>query len=309
MFLIKRNQIQCFIASILLCLGILLMPFLVSAQTIPNDTQNQVVLFGLIEKLQAQIALLQKQLAAQEKTESQTTLVTAARPSTVFDGVPVLKRYNIAKESDAKNITNLEHRQFLKRVYEVFPDEYDEKLKEFVVFKDKGGDFGAFVETIPPDHTGWSFAINTDVLGKENTQSSTELIVHELAHIVSYESIAGIPLSDSAACHEYFRKRGCPKENAYISVFADAFWSSADLHRALALREGPDAIDLAYGYYKTTEDEYVSDYAALSPEEDFAESFAQYVVNLGPQTNTLSSEKVWWFDQFTELQDIRLSGQ
>jgi len=49
----------------------------------------------------------------------------------------------------------------------------------------------------------------------------------------------------------------------------------------------------------------VSSYAALNPEEDFSESFAQYVVNQKGQNNTISSQKVWWFDQFAELQTIR----
>jgi hypothetical protein len=219
--------------------------------------------------------------------------------------VSVLNRYEIAKESDAKNSMNLEHLQYLKRVYEVFPDEYDDKLREFIVFEEAGGDFGAFVETIPPDHENWSFAISADLLGREKTVSNTELIVHELAHIISYESIAEVPLPSNASCHEYFKTRGCPKDNSYLSVFVDEFWSVSDLGRALTLRITPDAIDRVDEYFESNEDQYVSGYAALSPEEDFAESFAQYVMARGPQTNTAASKKVWWFDQHTQLQDIR----
>lgn len=293
------------VVSFCLCLGVITTPFITNAQVVQNDAQYRAVLFELIEALQAQIALLQQQLDEPKKEQTKTDQVTVERPSTVFDGVPVLARYIVTKESNVKNITNIEHRQFLKRIYEIFPDTYDAQLREFMVFKDRKGDFGAFVETIPPEHTSWSFAINADLLGTQESESSTELIVHELAHIISYESIVGVPLPESASCHEYFTIRGCPKENSYLAVFADAFWSDSDLTRALELSEDLDAIDKADEYFESNEEYFVSGYAALSPEEDFAESFARYVTDREPRAKTIASEKVWWFDQFTDLQDVR----
>ena len=280
-------------------------PGFAQAQAPQNDAAYQAVLRQLITALQTQIQWLQTQLAESKENEVQSTPVAAVRPEMVFNDAPVMNRYDITRESDVKKITNLEHRQYLRRIYEIFPDEYDEKLREFMVFKDKGGDFGAFVETLPPDHTSWSFAINTDLLGRENTESSTELIVHELAHMISYESILGVPLPGSASCHSYFKTRGCPKDNSYLAAFVDDFWGGLDLARALKLRSDSDALDVADTYFELNENQYVSGYAALSPEEDFAESFAQYVMARVPQANTVASEKVWWFDQFTDLQDIR----
>jgi|GEM_PF-969731 hypothetical protein len=306
MFLLDNRQARrFFVAGLFLWGSVLCFPVSVQAQSISNDKAYQAVLLQLIAALQTQIQLLQAQLVDKKIDTVQTQSAMVVRPKTVFNGAPVMNRYDIATESDLKKIANFDHRQYLKRVYEIFPDTYDEKLSEFMVFKDKGGDFGAFVETIPPDHTSWSFAVNTDLLGRENTESSTELIVHELAHIISYESIVGVPLPGSASCHSYFKTRGCPKENSYLAVFVDEFWSVSNLERALRLRKNPDAIDIADEYFESNEDEYVSGYAALSPEEDFAESFAQYVVARRSQTNSTASEKVWWFDQFTDLQDIR----
>jgi hypothetical protein len=278
----------------------------VNAQTVQNDAQYQAVLLELIEALQVQIALLQEQLAIQKRVNaSQTQKVIVERPSTIFGGETVLNKYNLTKKSDRKNITNLTHRQFLKRVYEIFPTEFEDKLSEFIVVKDDGSDFDAFVKTIPPDHMKWAFAVNTGLLGRENTESGAELIVHELAHIISYESIIGVPLPTSASCHRYFQTRGCPKDNSYLAVFLEKFWNESELDRALVLRQKSNAIDEADEYFESNKNQYVSGYAALSPEEDFAESFAQYVVNRRPHVRTPASEKVWWFDQFTNLQDIR----
>jgi hypothetical protein len=187
----------------------------------------------------------------------------------------------------------------------VFPDEYDQKLTEFLIFEDTEGDYGAFVQTIPPDHDQWSFAIGTDLLGRENTESNTILIVHELAHIISYESIVSVPLPSNASCHVYFQTRGCPKKNSYLAIFTETFWSSADLDRALQFTQRSDAMSAADEYFHSTDNQYVSGYAAMNPEEDFAESFAQYALSRGNQTGSLVSEKVWWFEQFAELQNIR----
>lgn len=79
------------------------------------------------------------------------------------------------------------------------------------------------------------------------------------------------------------------------------------MNRAKEFRGQEDAIDIAYDYYEENEDNYVSGYAALSPEEDFAESFAQYVVARKPRANTEASKKVWWFEQFSDLKKIRSS--
>jgi len=294
------------IVSLLVCLGISVPPSSVNAQTVQNDARYQAVMLELIEALQAQIALLQEQLTTQKRgEESQVQQVSVKKPSTVFAGVSVLKKYTVASESDIKNITNPKHRQYLRRVYEIFPTKYEEKLNEFIVFTAQDKDFGAFVKTIPPDHTSWSFAVNTDLLGEESTQLGTELIVHELAHIISYESIIGVPLPASAACHVYFKTRGCPKDNSYLAVFLEQFWNAVDLDRALKLKKKSNAVDISDEYFESNKNRYVSGYAALSPEEDFAESFAQYVVNRTPQVNTLASEKVWWFNQFINLQEVR----
>jgi hypothetical protein len=306
MFQLSNKKSARFVCAIYLS-TLFLLPASTYAQS--AEQQYQTVLQELIRTLHAQILVLQIKLAEQTKTEQSATKVTP-RPTTVFDNAPVLKRYQIGEPSDVKTVSNLDHRKYLERIYEIFPDKYDNKIKEFTVFKDKNGEFGAFVETLPPDNVTWSFAVNSELLGKENTSSNSELIVHELAHIISYEEIAGLPLPGTATCDSYFKNQGCPKNNSYISSFVDEFWGGDDLDRATSFRAEKSPVDAAYDYFESLQkDEYVSGYAALSPEEDFAESFAQYVMNRAPRKDTVLSDKVWWFDQFTELKDARRSIQ
>jgi len=271
-----------------------------------NEEAYRAILLELIDTLLAQITLLQaQQEQSQRGAIERTPEFQVQQSKEIFNGSPVLNRYILTGPSDVKAITNYSHRVYLQKIYEIFPDEYDAKLQEFLVFKDKKSNLGAFVQTIPPTHLKWTYAVNTDALDFVHTKEGTELIVHELAHLISYEEIIGVPLPAVASCRSYFRKGGCPKNNSYLTAFADAFWSGDDLDRAIDLQTDSSPIDEAYDYFEENETDFVSGYAALSPEEDFAESFAAFVVDRGIQRNTLASEKVWWFDQFAELQTIR----
>jgi len=307
MFQISKNQTYLYIIGFLMCGYGLLLPVSVHAQNLQSDEQYRAVLLELVRTLQSQIQLLQQQLADQRMIDTSPDLIAVDRPAPVFTGAPVIQSYDISTESGRRAIVNVDHHRYLNRIYEIFPDAYEAKLSEFSLFQDPEGVFGAYIETIPPDHTQWSFAVNLDMLEKENTPLGTELIVHELAHVISYESIAGVPLPGSAACHTYFKARGCPKDNSYLAAFVDEFWTPSGLLRAFNFRNSDNAVTLAEDYYDRNEDEYVSGYAALSPEEDFAESFAQYVVARQSSTDTTASEKVRWFEQFAELRDIRQS--
>lgn len=280
-------------------------PDTAQAQVQTSQAEYERQVSDLIESLLAQILVLQAQLDAQLAAEAVANQPAVKRPREIFNGSPVLKRYFISGEKDVKEITNLSHRLYLQKIYDIFPDTYDKKLSEFVVFRDKRGDFDAFVETVPPSHTTWTFAVNSDVLSQVNKDSNRELITHELAHIISYEEIPNTALAGRASCHEYFSRNGCPKSNSYIASFVETFWGDEALDRAIEFKTYKNPIDEAYDYYEDFEDEYVSGYAALSPEEDFAESFAEYVVDRGVEKNEIESQKVWWFEQFADLQDMR----
>lgn len=282
----------------LFCLCVYFVPVYASAQTVVKDVQYQAALQELIDSLLDQIAVLQAQLDTQTSLE-------VDRPGNISENVVVLNRYQIRGEKSADSIVNLSHRQYLKRIYDIFPSKYDAKLSQFIVFTNTDNEFDAFVETIPPSNEQWAYAVNKLALLEVNKAYTTELIVHELAHVLSYEEIVGKPLSLVASCRAYFKKNGCPKNNSYIIAFTDAFWTATDLSRVERFSQQVDPVEASYEYYEDTNDQYVSGYAALSPEEDFAESFARYVTDRGLPKSTIASQKIWWFEQFPELVEIR----
>lgn len=305
------NNIRIYAVQIvfLLVLSILFTPVGVQAQSSPvsGADPKQAVLLELIATAQNQIYLLQAQLDASQNTEKTIQLADSVSAQTVLDGALVLKRYDLSPGQGIDSVTNLEQRQYLERVYELFPEQYRIKLREFLVFADRSGQYGAFVETIAPAHDFWTFAVSADLIGEQDSDLSTELIVHELAHLISYESVAGVPLPKTASCHEHFRRRGCPKDNSYLAQFVKMFWNDADLDQALQFKKATDSLQEADSYYLTRADDYVSGYAALSPEEDFAESFAQFALAIQSPTGVVANQKIAWFTQFADLQAIKHS--
>lgn len=294
--LLCRNKIALLGGLFFLCVWFA--PVSAAAQGMGQPDEYQVSVQQLIDSLLKQIAVLQAQLAKQISLESSQERI-------ISDSLSVSDRYKITGEGSVAGIAKVSHQEHLKRVYAIFPSKYDAKLSEFIVFTDDTQYFDAFVETIPPDNEQWAYGVNSELLQETSQAYITELILHELAHIVSYEEILGKPLSSVASCRAYFKKNGCPKNNSYLTVFADTFWTESDLNRAERFSQQSDPADAANEYYKDTNNLYVSGYAALSPEEDFAESFAYYATNGKVSFGTSAAQKVRWFEQFLEFKEIK----
>ena len=97
----------------------------------------------------------------------------------------------------------------------------------------------------------------------------------------------------------------CPLKSSYIGQFADSFWSEEDLSRALDFSGSPEGTEMAYEYYDLHESDYVSDYAAVSPEEDFAETFAHFVLLGKPAGKNMGEEKVRYLYNYPDLVKLR----
>lgn len=279
----------------------LAVPLMTGAQsTVVNESQHRALLLQLITTLQQQIVLLQQQLQA-----AQTGQVTVLGESGALSAkVDMIAMYALSDSADVASIQAKDHREYFNRVLELFPGTYDEKLGRVGVYEGESVDFDAFVETLPPKHDYWLYAVNEKMLEDVATDWNTELIVHELAHIVSYEAPSGKTSFINQSCDVYFTLHGCPAEGSYLALFVDDFWSSPDLARAKQFVEANDDYESAYAYYNEHKSTYVSDYAAIAPEEDFAESFAHYMLDETP-SGRVANQKVDFFGKFSDFIKIR----
>lgn len=283
----------------ILVIGIFCVPTLAKAAT--QDEAYRQLLLQLLNTLEQRLEMLLQQQAMMLEAETTDSNYSGE----LLDSVDVIAVYSLQSSGSVNMISNSSHRKYFKEVLDIFPVEYAAEVKQLVVFEGESSEFDAFVETLPPYHDTWSYAVNEDVLVDVGTVSNLELTVHELAHIVSYEPVLGLVQPATIHCHDYFKARGCLSGNSYLNAYVDEFWSSSDLYRAIDFSEGGYLNDEATKYYEEHPGEYVSDYAAVNPEEDFAESFMFFMLDYEP-TGSVANKKVNFFSTFSEMREIKV---
>lgn len=292
----------CFTVGVtLLCVVLLFVPITTKAAV--SEAEYQATLLELITSLRQQIVLLEAELAKRQAVKGSLG-VTEYEAGYLSGMVTITDSYNIFSEDDVSKISNRRQRDYFERVFTLFPDEYDSRLGRMAVFRDQNSAFDAFVETIPPEHETWMYAVSEDILEDPTAQWNTELIVHELAHIISYDSAQDVSPVDVLSCESYFKRHGCPATQTYLRLFVDEFWTASDLRRAEQWESLSAAHDTVNRYYKTHRVDYVSSYAANGPEEDFAESFMFFVLDL-EVSGERAQRKVDFFTQFADLRAIK----
>lgn len=261
------------------------------------QAQNQVqVEDSYRASLIALISLLEKQI--------EVLIAELERRQTSVENTGSSITYNIQSVTELGAITNSNHRAYFSRVHELFPEEYANKVTQFRILKDSSEYFDAFIETLPPEHKTWRYSVREELTKNSGSLPNAELIIHELAHILSYESIPGKKAAKIQKCHAYFVVYGCPPDNSYMDEFIEQFWSTADLDRVQQFIQSEDMLAAARTYYVKNSTLYVTDYAAVNPEEDFAESFMFYV--LGKEiAGARASEKIAFFAQYAKFAVVK----
>ncbi len=265
-----------------------------------HDEAYRQLLLELLSTLQQQLELLLQEQALAIGGDSDAT----DSEGYLTGSVEVLYEYPISSTKSVRFISNPTHREYFSEVFDILPYQYAKQIKRVVVFEADGSEYDAFVETIAPKHETWSYAVSDDALEEVGTTANLELVIHEIAHIISYEAVVGEPSPSNVDCHSYFKTRGCLPGNTYLDEFVDEFWSATDLNRALSFSRASDQGDAAYDYYEDHQSEYVSDYAAVSPEEDFAESFMFYILDYD-SAGSEAMDKIDFFDSFVDLRFIK----
>lgn len=186
----------------------------------------------------------------------------------------------------------------LKLVQQIIPTaDYRKYLETIEVFDDSQNDFAAMVwQSNTPGK--WHMSIN-----KAFSEDKNELIltiVHEYGHIISLDSTQVEAVS--GACPRFELDEGCVKEGAYIKRFTEQYW-----HKFGAGAPADGASDDEVGaFYQSYEDDFISDYAATNAVEDFAESFANFVVFAKPDSTTpVYNEKIYYMYEYPQLTKIR----
>ncbi len=171
------------------------------------------------------------------------------------------------------------------------------EIREYQVGDDADSDTLAYVASASDDPTKWAFAANLAYADDADLLLAT--LVHEYAHLLSLGANDADPAATT--CETEWTGAGCLRPDADLQRFADRFWSQ---YADAPARDNVDA-DVAWDFYQAHEDDFVSDYAATNASEDFAETFATYVMEpSGPRAGIIA-EKFAFFDALPEYAGAR----
>lgn len=201
----------------------------------------------------------------------------------------------------------------------LIPLEERDFLSAFAIVTDGNGNILAAVGQSSDDPGAW--ILEVDILDSTDEYVLTFTLLHEFAHLLTLNasqvppslSIFGDPENDGiyqselAACPQYFPGEGCSTPDSYINLFFERFW--LDLYGEWqAIDSEPDEdvyYDLIDDFYDTYRDQFLTDYAATSPAEDIAESFAFFILSPRPDLTSIADEKILFFHEFPELVELR----
>jgi len=211
------------------------------------------------------------------------------------------------------------HEQIWNYFTRLIPSEQRAFLSAFAIVTDGNGDILAAVGQSSDDPGAW--ILEVDLLDSTDDYVLTFTLLHEFGHLLTLNAsqvppslpIFGDPENDSlyqselAACPQYFPSEGCSTPGSYINLFFERFW--LDLYAEWqAIDTEPDE-DVYYDrlnrFYETYRDQFLTDYAATSPAEDIAESFAFFILSPRPDLTSIANEKILFFYEHPELVELR----
>ena len=153
------------------------------------------------------------------------------------------------------------------------------------------------------DEAGTVFQLSFDPDSVEGYPAEAALtLVHELAHVLS--AAPGEVRRDPAAleaCATWSNGLECFVEGSLVHRWIEAFWGDGRAD-AVEVRDGPGVAD---GRARCDADDgFFGPYAATTPEEDFAQSFAAWTLGLEP-SSAGQAERLAWMETEPEFAGYR----
>jgi hypothetical protein len=159
----------------------------------------------------------------------------------------------------------------------------------------------AFVSQL--DEAGSFFIVAVDVTAATDDPDELRLtMIHELTHV--FAQVPGEQLdvtSSPDGCSTFFNGVGCFAEDSYMWAWIEEFWP-VELRAALP-EDGSVSTDAQARERCDADPAYAGVYAAVHPEEDFAETFSAYVFDV--ELDVAMSSKLAFFDRYPEFVAMR----
>jgi hypothetical protein len=249
-------------------------------------------------------------------TKSEFTLVTyTVTGDTISDPVYVspLPEYLKAYQQDTSGQEKLW--QF---VTDIIPADQLTLITRFVIYTDGVGNSLGAVEQ-PDDPHDWMLEMDIEDARDFPTLSTT--LVHEFGHLLTLNDAQVITdyavfnnpddqqiyYQETATCSTYFMFEGCSRPDSYINRFFQRFWPGIYAEwQTINTETDQDVLNQKLDdFYQEYSDQFVSNYADTSPEEDIAESFMYFIFMPKPSGANLAEKKYLFFYDYPEMVNLR----
>jgi hypothetical protein len=215
--------------------------------------------------------------------------------------------------------TRAEHEQIWDYFAALIPAQERNFVTEFSAMSDGRNNILAGVSRITDNPARWGLRV--DVVDASDPYNLTYTLMHEFGHLLTLKP-SQVAVDKSvffnsdnqdfydravAACHQYFADDGCSASNSYINEFFSRYWSTfySEWQEIDKKKGEPSYYSSLHDFYKNYSDQFVTEYAATSPEEDIAESWAFFVLSPKPELNSIANEKILFFYEYPELVQLR----
>jgi hypothetical protein len=225
----------------------------------------------------------------------------------------------VSKDLKAEQNDSATQLDIWKYFTRLIPPDQRKLLSGFSVFTDGKDNYLAAVNQSDLDPSKWE--LNVDIADASAKTELTFTLIHEFGHLLTLNSDQvniSMPLynnpdnqeiyqREAAACPQYFTDEGCSKPNSYINQFFERFWTDfyTEWQQIDQIRNENTRQNRLDDFYTTYEDQFVTDYAATSPEEDMAESWAFFILSPKPELTSIANEKILFFYEYPELVQLR----
>jgi len=165
---------------------------------------------------------------------------------------------------------------------------------------DDEADTLAFVNSIDADGSAFQMSVNTlDAVADPDELLLT--LAHEFSHVFTATSTQ-LDRTDEAIdeCDTWFNGEGCYVDDSLMLAWIDEFWTGPVLDSVDPLEDSPADADARCDQ----DDGFFGPYAATNPEEDFAEAFSAFVLELEPVTEG-QAERLDWIAEQSGLAEFR----
>lgn len=207
-----------------------------------------------------------------------------------------------------------------KVFYKVFPKKLTQKyLKKIVLFTDGVDEKTGALSALNFTNTEWQLSLDIKDVDfssnkKERLFQSIYTLLHEFGHLLTLNDTQIKPTAKKRQEGDdpYLTFEGQALKKSYMNLFVSRFWNNGLLkewdviQRKYCVTEQTRCLEKLHDLYRDNYNDFITDYAAESPEEDIVESWVAFVLyEKVKKPETVAQQKINFFYQFPELVKYR----